>query len=136
VDLIAVSEEIRTALAAITGLRRPPWGVQKISPPAALVALPQRIILTSSYGSGFAEYDDLPVIIIGGDPNLWQTTRTLAAYVKGSGPQSVKATLEPYAWTTCDSVAVQWAEFDEMKYAGVDYLGVIFHNKITGKGTI
>jgi hypothetical protein len=133
-DLEEVSEEIRTALGTITGLRRPPWGVESVEPPAAIVALPERIDFDQTYGRGKDRYPDVPVVILVGAPEDRASRKALAAYADGSGPASVKAVLEAYAWTTCDVVRVAWAEFDNAKYAGIDYLAVIFHLDIFGRG--
>ena len=134
-DLVAVSEEVRTALAGITGLRRPAWGVEKISPPAAIVALPGRVEYDETYGRGKDRYPDLTVVVLAGRPDARTSRAVIAAYANGSGPKSVKATLEAYAWTTCDLVVVKTCEFDATAtYSGVNYLAAIFTLDIIGKG--
>ena len=133
-DLDAVAEEIRTALGGISGLRRPAWGVESVSPPAAIVALPDRIDYDTTYARGKDVYNDLPVIVLVGTPNERTARRRLAAYAAGAGPKSVKATLEAYAWTTCDRVDVPWADFDIPTYARNPYLAAVFHVNIIGKG--
>jgi hypothetical protein len=134
VDLEAVAAELGVALGAITGLRLPPWGIEKISPPAAIIALPERIDYDSTYGRGSDRYPDLPVIVLVGQPEQRSARKAIAAYADGSGPSSVKAALEAHTYTSCDSVRVAWAEFDTARYAGTDYLAAIFHLDITGKG--
>jgi hypothetical protein len=132
-DLEAVSLEIGTTLGSIAGLRVPAWGVEKISPPAAIVALPERIEYLT-YGRGVDNYPDLPVVILVGVTNVRTARKQLAAYAAGSGASSVKAVLFAHAWVACDSVRVSYAEFDNAKYAGTDYLAVIFHLDIVGRG--
>lgn len=134
-DLDAVSQEIRTALDTITGLRVPPWGAEQIQPPAAIVALPERIDFDETYGRGKDFYSDLSVVILVGAPEERASRKTLAAYCAGSGAGSVKAVLEAYVWTTCESLTVRWCEFDlAATYAGVPHLAAVFHLDIVGRG--
>lgn len=133
-DLEEVSEEIRTVLDTIAGLRVPPWGEEKVTPPAALVALPETIDYDETYGRGKDRYPDLAVIVLAGRPTLSTSRKTLAPYVAGSGPASVKEVLEAHAWTSCDALKVTSAEFDVLKYAGNDHLAAILHLDIIGKG--
>jgi len=133
-NLEAVAGEVSTALAAISGLRRPPWGVERITAPAAIIALPERIDYDGTYRRGSDHYPDLPVIVLVGKPNERTARKAVAAYADGSGAKSVKAAIEAHTYISCDSVRVAWAEFDTAKYAGTDYLAAIFHLDITGKG--
>lgn len=133
-NLEAVAGELTLALKTITGLRVPPWGVESISPPAAVIALPERIDYDATYGRGSDRYPDVAVVVLVGKPTERVARRQVAAYADGSGPKSVKAALDAYKYTTCDSVRVAWAEFDGARYAGIDYLAAIFHLDITGKG--
>lgn len=134
-NLEAVAGEVHTALGAITGLRRPPWGVEKITPPAAIIALPERIDYDySGYSRGADRYPDMAVIVLVGKPEQRVSRKAIAAYADGSGPKSVKAAIEAHTYTACDSVRVAWAEFENAKYAGIDYLAAIFHLDIVGKG--
>ena len=133
-NLEEVAGELTLALKTITGLRVPPWGVESISPPAAVIALPERIDYDATYGRGSDRFPDLAVIVLVGQPEQRSARKTIAAYADGSGAKSVKAKLEAYTYTSCDSVRVAWAEFDTARYAGTDYLAAIFHLDITGKG--
>lgn len=133
-DLEDVSEEIRTALAGIAGLRRPPWGAEQVQVPAAIVGLPERINFDETYGRGKDQYEDLPVVILVGAPEERASRKALAAYADGSGARSVKAVLEAYAWTTCDSLNVAWCEFPRVTYGDTPYLAAVFHLDIIGRG--
>ena len=133
-NLEAVAAELSTALASISGLRRPAWGVERITPPAVVIPLPERIDYDATYGRGSDQYPDLPVIVLVANPTQPAARKAIAAYADGSGPKSVKAAIEAHTYTACDSVRVAWAEFDSAKYAGTDYLAAIFHLDITGKG--
>lgn len=134
-DLEAVCTEIQTALGNITGLRLPPWGVESVEPPAAIIALPDRITYDETYGRGKDRYLDLAVWVLVGAPEDRASRKNLAAYAAGSGDRSVKATLETYAWTTCDSVHCGSCEFGlDAEFAGVPLLAAIFHLDVIGKG--
>lgn len=129
-----MSGEIRTALAGITGLRVPPWGVEAVQPPAALVTLPERVDFDETYGRGKDRYPDLQVVILVGMAEERASLKKLAGYIAGSGAASVKAVLEAYAWTTCDSVRVVFCDFPRATYAGTPYLAAAFHLDIIGRG--
>lgn len=134
-DLEVVSDEIRLALGGIAGLRRPPWGVEQVQPPAALVALPERVVFDETYGRGKDRYPDLPVVVLVGAPEERGSRKALAAYARGSGPKSVKAVLEAYTWTTCEAVTVTSCDFEAgASFAGTPLLAAIFHLDIIGKG--
>lgn len=134
-DLDAVSNEIRTALGSITGLRTPVWGASQVQAPAAIVALPEKIEFDETYGRGKDHYPDLPVVILVGAPEERASRKALAAYAAGSGAKSVKAVLEAYVWTTCESLTVESCDFDAgASFAATPYLAAIFHLKIIGRG--
>jgi hypothetical protein len=134
-DLNAVSDEIRTALGTITGLRAPAWGVKRVEAPAALVALPERIVFDETYGRGKDHYPDVSVVLLIGSAEERAAIKNMAPFVAGSGAKSIKAALEAYAWTTLESLTVEWCEFEpSMTFAGTPYLAAIFHLKIIGKG--
>ncbi|HEY9415377.1 MAG TPA: hypothetical protein VIQ30_11505 [Pseudonocardia sp.] len=133
-DLEQVAGEVTTALGTIEGLRLPPWGVEKITPPAAIIALPERIDYDSTYGRGKDHYPDLPVIVLVGKPNERAARKQIAAYAAGSGVKSVKQAIEAGTYTALDTVRVAWSEFDNARYAGTDYLACIFHLDIVGRG--
>jgi hypothetical protein len=135
-DLTDVIDDIRGALDTITGLRVPEWGVQKISPPAALIMPPERIDYDETYGRGKDRYPDIEVMVMVANPTTWRAFQELAPYLDGSGAKSVKAAIEAYAYTACDpqSVRVAWAEVDVVAYAGTPYLAAIFHTELIGNG--
>jgi hypothetical protein len=134
-NLADVADEIRTALGAITGLRRPPWGVEHVQSPAAIVALPERISYDETYGRGKDRIPDLPVVVLVDAPEERSSLKQLAAFTDGSGPKSVKTVLEAHAWIKCETVRVTSCEFDAgATYAGTPMLAAIFHLDIIGKG--
>lgn len=134
VNLNDVVNEVRQALDSIDGLSVPEWGVQLIQPPAALVALPERIDYDQTYVRGVDQITDLPVLVLVARPTEPESRRVIAAYADGSGPRSVKAAIEGRTYVSCDDVTVVWAEFEAVTYAGTEYLACVFHLDITGKG--
>ena len=133
-NLEAVANELRTALGAIAGLRRPPWGVEKISPPAAIITLPDRVDYDDTYQRGRDVIPDLWVLVLVANPTQPAARRAVARYADGSGPKSVKQAIESGTYTALTAVRVAWAEFDVVKYSGTDYLAAIFHLEISGEG--
>ena len=133
-NLDDVAAELATALKTIDGLRVPDWGVQKVSPPFALIPLPEQVTYDATYGRGSDRIEDWPVMVLVANPTQPQARRAVAEYAAGSGTKSVKAAVEAHTYTACDSVTVESAEFDVVSYAGTDYLAAMFHLDITGKG--
>lgn len=134
--LETIAAEIQTALGAITGLRTPPWGVESVEPPAAIVALPERIDYDVTYHRGSDQIPDLPLVILVGAPEERASRKTLSAYADGTGPRSVKQVLEAYSWSSCDQVTVTSVEFaQDATFGGVPLLAAIFHLDIIGGGS-
>jgi hypothetical protein len=133
-NLAGVIDDVRSALGTVPGLRVADWGAPKISTPAALVLPPEKIEFGATYGDTCDRYPDLWVMVLVDDPTNWRAYRELAPFVNGSGPSSVRAAIEGFAYTSCDpqTVNVVSAEFDVVKYAGVSYLAAIFHTDLTG----
>lgn len=132
-NLDDVADELGAALAT-TGLNVPEWGVQRVSPPFALIPLPEEITYDMTYGRGGDRIEDWPVLVLLAHPTKPETRRAIAEYADGSGPKSVKAAVEAHTYTACDTVRVGRAEFDVVSYAGTDYLAAMFHLDISGKG--
>lgn len=134
-NLADVAEEIRTTLGGITGLRTPPWGVEQVQPPAAIVTLPDRIDFDATYGRGKDHYPDMSVVVLVAKPEDRASLRRIAAYADGSGAKSVKAVLEAHVWAACESMRVTSCGFDAgATYASEPMLAAIFHLDIIGKG--
>lgn len=133
-NLDQVAGEIGTALGSIDGLTVPEWGVRRVVPPFALISLPERIDYDATYGRGSDRIEDWTVLVLLARPEDPGTRTAIAEYADGSGAKSVKAAIEGYAYAACDSVTVTSAEFDVVKYDGVDYLAAMFHLDITGRG--
>lgn len=131
-----VAAELEAALRTVAGLRVAPWGVEQVQGVAAVIDAPDRIAFDQTYGRGVDMLEDWQIFVLTPRTNDRTALRQLAAFAAGAGPTSVKAALEAYDYTTCDPDGVHavWAEFDHARYAGADYLALIFHLNITGKG--
>lgn len=129
-----VCDALGVALAGI-GLRVPPWGVEKVVPPAALVTLPQVIAYDQTKGRGFDRFTDLQIVLLLARGNQRVTREELAEYTDGDGAKSVKAAVEAHDFAgACDTVRVVSAEFERVTYGDIPYDGVIFSLDITGRG--
>lgn len=135
-NLDDVAEEIRAALGTISGLRTPPFGADAVTPPAALVALPVRIDYDDTAQRGSDRYPDVEVFVLVGKTLDRAARKLLAGYADGAGSGSVKAAVESYAYTSCDkaTVRVYQAEFEEIRFGGVQYAAAVFHIDLTGDG--
>lgn len=133
-NLDAVANELRDALATIDGLSRPEWGVQRINPPAAVVALPDEVTYDLVYRRGGDRIADWQLLVLVARPTQPEARRAIAAYADGAGAQSVKAAIEGHTYAACDEVTVTRAEFEVVTYAGTEYLAAVFHLDVVGKG--
>ncbi|MEU8220910.1 hypothetical protein AB0C47_34780 [Micromonospora taraxaci] len=135
-DVQAVADELGDALKTIDGLTVPEWGVQRVSPPFALIPLPDGdgITYDMTYGRGGDRIGDWPVLVLIDRPARPESRRAIAAYAAGSGSKSVKQAIEDHTYTALDTVRVTSCEFDVVTYAGTDYLAAMFHLDISGKG--
>lgn len=129
-----VQEEIAGLLDTIEGLRAYPWARNTVTPPAALVMLPESITYDATYARG-ADQLTLDVLVLVGKASDRASHLAISGYAAGSGPASVKTALErPPAYASCDSVHVHGADFDVVRVSSVDYLAAVFHLDIIGQG--
>lgn len=130
-----VMSEIAARLEAIAGLRVSDHPVDAITPPHAIVSLPQ-ITFDMTYGRGSDRYA-LPVVIAVGKVSDRAARANLAPYVAGDGASSVKAVLEDEStpYVSFYTLRVQTVEFDVIAWGAIEYLTASFVLDITGKGT-
>jgi hypothetical protein len=131
-----VQDEMAVRLDTIAGLRVPPIGASKISPPAVLFALPEVITYDLNYQRGA---DDMtqPFLILVSKADSRAGARSLNEYMNGSGPKSIKAVVDsrpgaPYE--SCAMVVVQTVRPDTFTVSDVDYLGAVFTAMVSGPG--
>lgn len=133
-DIIALSDELDAALATITGLRTFPFYAEKVSPPAAVVNPPWTYEYDVAMGRG-SDRLTIPITVILSRTDIRTATRQLNQYISGSGAMSVKAAVESYEYTSCDSVRV--TAVDRIAYGelgGVEYIMGTFHVDVIGEG--
>jgi len=129
----AVLAELLTAAAA-TGVRTPPrLGDRPAGAPMAIVELPASILFDR--GGRFDRYPDVRLVVMCGPPTAPASWRALTPFADGAGPQSVKAAVDGYAYTSCSTVRVASAEPDVVTFDGVDQLALVFHIDVTGGRT-
>jgi hypothetical protein len=139
VNLADVMAEIGAKLGAIDKLNVFPYQADKVTPPAAIVGLPEQINYDLTYGRGSDRMPAVPVFLLVGKLSDRSSHKELAAYADGSGPRSIKATLDSTdanQYTSCSTVTVTSCEFDTYTSAGVQLLGAQFSVDITGEGQV
>jgi hypothetical protein len=129
-----VMDEAAAALEKITGLRVTPYPPNTLTPPAGYVSYPQSVDFDEAYGRGEDRFTDLPLVLLAGKAVERSARDTVAGWASGDGPQSVKAALEAWSWTTCDDLTVTSCEFDVERVAGVPYLAAMFKATVVGPG--
>lgn len=131
-DPAAVRAEIATALRTIAGLSVYEHDAAgKV--PAAIVSLPERIDYNATYARGLTAMDDVQVIILCGKPGR-HAEKAALGYAKDTGTGAVVAVLQGYAWTAFDWITVEYAEFLSVTMGANEYLAVVFHAKLAGRG--
>lgn len=126
-------DELAAALATIDGLNTYAYTVQRVTPPAAIVTWPEEINFDATYGRGSDSFT-LPVFVLVGKVDARSSRDALAEYLAGSGPRSVKAVIDGYAYIELDSARVASATVESVTVADVEYLAAIFQIEIFGKG--
>lgn len=132
-DLAAVMDQVGDALDRIEGLRVYRYPADSVQVPAAVVSYPETYTYDETYGRGMDRMT-LPVVVQVGKVSDRASRDKLAAYVDGSGTESVKAAVESATYTACDTVRVMDAEFDVVMTAGVPYIAAMFSLDVTGDG--
>lgn len=135
-DLYTVATQVGAALAPVTPkLRVYPYGTTSIEAPGAVFTLPDSMDFHQGGGTGAEKISDAAVLVMIRDNNRRNSFKTLSDYVKATGASSVKAALEGYAYTACDTLTVTRVDFDILGMSGADYLTALFHLDIFGNGS-
>lgn len=132
-DLVNSMDQLRARLGTIDGLRTFEFG-EKVTPPGAVVALPDQITFDETYARGADSMQLVAGILVGRttDRAAW---RRVAAYAAGSGSSSVKAVLESGTYTAFDYVTVTGCRFDVWTKQGTQYLVAAFDLDVVGSGS-
>ena len=126
-----VLDALAAAVDNISGLRTYAYPPDQVSPPAAVVGLPESPFDISMGG---ANEWAIPVFVIVGKVTDRTTRAALCSYVTPTGATSVKAAIEadPTLGGACDSVAVTRAEFSTITVAGTEYLAAELTANVVG----
>jgi len=112
----------------VTGLRVYDYAADGAAPPAAIVALPETVEYDSVAGRG-ADRVVVPVTVLVGRVSDRAARDQLAAYVSGTGAQSVKSAIEGSGGDlggVVHTVRVTMARVDVVTIQGIEYLGASF----------
>lgn len=136
-NLADAMDEIAAQLDTISGLRVHPFPPDSITPPAAVVDLPESIGFDETYGRGMDKMT-IPVTVLVGKAVDRASRDQIAPYFDGSGERSIKTVLEAGTYSAFDaeSLRVRVADdpFEVWTYAGVAYLGGAFRIDVAGQG--
>lgn len=133
-NLNLVMDEVAQALKTLTGLNVFPYPKSSVTPPAGLVSYPEKIEYDQTYRRGKDRIRALPVWLVVGKVDDLSSRDKVAGWCAGSGPQSVKATLEAVRYSSCDVLVVTSCDFDTVTIADIDYLAAMFELDISGRG--
>lgn len=125
--------EIATALGSISGLRVYSFVAGQISPPTAIVGLPDEAEFDLTYQRG-ADRINLPVTVLLSKASERVSSKTLANYLSGSGSLSIKAAIEAHDFTEPDWVRVVSAAVSIVTVGANDYLAATFQLDVVGGG--
>lgn len=128
-DLGAVMDAIGTRLVGVTGLRVYDYAPDVANPPAAVVALPDEVEYDLTGGRA-ADRALIPVTVLVGRVSDRAARDQLAAYVSGTGAQSIKTAIEGGTDSNLGGVAhtvrVGSARIEMVTVGGIEYLGASF----------
>lgn len=128
-----VAAELLDAVS-VTGVQVGDWGDTVPRPPAAILAMPERIDLNDAGKRGMERAPDWELMVCVGGPTTARALQDAADYASSSGPKSVTAALEARRgqWQTFTHVRPVYVEFVVVTYAGTDLLAASFHLDIGG----
>lgn len=136
-NLEAVLSELAARLSAIdpgdTGLRVYDYMPDAVTPPAAIVYLPDAIVWDATYGRGSDDMTVPVVVVLGRHPSR-AARENLVVYCNGTGAKSVKAAIEAGPYTSMDTARVVRTDFDVVRIGGQDYAGALNEVEISGSG--
>jgi signal recognition particle GTPase len=133
VNVLAVMESLGDALGRIEGLRVSPYWADRVTPPWAIVEMPEEVTYDATMVRGGDELT--ATILVGvGRADARSACAQLAAYLDGAGASSVKAAVDTHRSAAFDSARVVSAKTGDISVANVAYLGATFTVTITGQG--
>jgi hypothetical protein len=132
-DLDAVMDQIASRVDTIAGLRAFAFVPDKITPPSAVVAFPERVRFDETYKRGYDRVS-LPIFVLVGRLTDRSARELLIAYCAGSGAKSIKAVVESGTYTAFDDLRVEGIDFNTYQAAGTEFVGAKFMLDIAGEG--
>lgn len=133
-NLVDVMDQIGDRLKAIEGLQVFPYPAGQVTPPAAVLSYPERIVFDATYGRGMDRINGLPLVVIGGKPTTIDARNALGALTAGSGERSIKAWLEAGQYTAFDEIRLSEWEFDVIDLAATPFMAALATIDIAGQG--
>jgi hypothetical protein len=111
------------------------YAAESVTPPAAIVGWPDQITYDATMARGMDQMT-FPVWVVVGRVDARSARDTLAAYMDGAGPSSVKTKLDRGIYSACDSVRVTGVPngVESVSIAAIDYLAAVFDVEVTGRG--
>lgn len=132
-NLVDVVQELGDQLDTIDGLNVFRYIPDSLSPPAGIISIYDNINFDETYRRG-EDRITIPVIIVVSRAQDRAAFTNLLPYGSGSGPQSIKSTMEAGIYTSFDSMRVMRSESDVFRFGGTDYFGALFDVDIIGAG--
>lgn len=132
-NLASVMDDVGSALGTIDGLRVFAFWADRVTPPWAIVELPEKVDYDATMGRG-GDRLSLKVMVGVARTDARTGRDAIAVYADGSGASSAKAAIEAHAATAYDSARVQSADFGMVTVAAVEYLAATFTVDIIGRG--
>lgn len=101
-------------------------------PPAAVVGWPDEINydLAMARGGWLATF---PMLVVVAKSDMRSARDTIATYLDGVGPSSVRAALDGGVHVAYDSALVMKAHVEPVSIAGIEYLAAILDVAVTGR---
>lgn len=129
--LNTVLDALAAAVDNITGLRTYAYPADQVSPPAAVIGLPE-VPYDATFGG--ADEWEVPIFVVVGKVSDRASRTALCSYVTPTGATSIKAAVEADKTLggACDSVAVTRAEFTTISVAGTEFLGAELTCSVVG----
>lgn len=132
-NITSVMNDLANAIKGISQMRGVAYPVSQVSPPCGIVMWPEDYNFDSTYNRGIDQLS-IPIVVVAGGVNDRTSAIRMAAYVSGTGSQSVKQAVEDFEATYWDSCRVTRVEFGTITIAGTEHLGATFFVDVIGQG--
>lgn len=136
-NIFDVMREIADKLRSISKLGVYDFSADSVTPPCAIVALPESGTFDVTYGRG-SDRARLEIMVLESRLSDRSASVRIVQYANAEGSRSIKQTADSAftEYNSCDDVHVVSYEFDIVRISGVDYLACIFTVEIEGPGKV